>query len=85
MLRWLSVSDDFEDGDVSDWTNPKKGRWESWEVIFGMLIGSRDRKTDIISPFPGGSIYTVLTPVFLQSKGVKASVLAWYNDKKNLR
>jgi hypothetical protein len=75
-------SDDFEDGDVSDWTT-RKGSWERWEVIFGRLVGSSDGKTDIISPFPGGSIYTVETPVILRSKGVKASVLAWYNDKKN--
>ena len=81
-LALALFSDDFEDGDVSDWTT-KTGSWESWEVIFGRLVGSSDRKTDIISPFLGGSIYTVVTPVILQSKGVKASMLAWYADKNS--
>lgn len=72
--------DDFEDGDSNGWSFTKG----TWSVVAGDLTGSHTRKSDIISPDYGGCINcTVEAYVRVVSGLGRASLLAWYLDKKN--
>ncbi|HEY7161030.1 MAG TPA: hypothetical protein VH815_07200, partial [Acidobacteriota bacterium] len=70
--------DDFEDGDVSDWTNNS----DDWSVANGSLNGSTQKKSQIFAPFSGCSICEIEFDVQLNSIG-KVSLLGWWQNKSN--
>lgn len=75
----LIYFDDFEDGDVSDWS-PTKG---SWSVQNGKLSGTYRKKADIISPFAGCVVCTIEANLQIDTPEAQVSLLAWYLDKHN--
>lgn len=73
--------DDFEDGDVSDWTFVKG----TWSVVNGSLVGTHDRKATGLAPFQMSGFVSVET--LMQTTGgpgTRTSLLGWFFDKKNL-
>lgn len=73
--------DDFEDGDVSDWTFVKG----TWSVVGGSLVGTHDRKATGLAPFQMSGFESV--EVLMQTNGgpgTRTSLLGWFADKKNL-
>lgn len=73
--------DDFEDGDVSDWTFVKG----TWSVVNGSLVGTHDRKATGLAPFTMSGFESV--EVVMQTvggPGTRTSLLGWFGDKKNL-
>ncbi|HSE41841.1 MAG TPA: choice-of-anchor Q domain-containing protein, partial [Acidobacteriota bacterium] len=74
-------ADNFEDGDASDWA-PNKG---NWTVIAGDLTGTHNRKASNIAPFSGCGVgCSVGGYVRIDTPGGRASLLAFYQDKRNL-
>jgi hypothetical protein len=73
-------SDDFEDGSATDWLH-KKG---TWTVVNGDLIGIYNRKADNVAPFSGCSVCEIEGDMRVETVGARASLLAWYQDKRTL-
>lgn len=71
--------DDFEDGDASDWTHTSG----AWTVTAGELTGISRKKADNLAPFAGCSSCSIETTMNAGA-GAKASLLAWYMNKKTL-
>jgi photosystem II stability/assembly factor-like uncharacterized protein len=71
--------DDFNDDDAADWTVMNG----AWKVSGGILIGNSSRKGTILAPFSGCSVCTVEADMKIVTPGSRASLLAWYIDKKN--
>lgn len=75
----ILFSDDFEDGNADGWTWTKG----NWSVVSGSLVGTYDRKTDIIGPFTEGCITcTIEADLRVQTDRGRVSLLGWYQDKK---
>ncbi|HEY7159867.1 MAG TPA: choice-of-anchor Q domain-containing protein [Acidobacteriota bacterium] len=74
-------SDNFEDNDVSDWSFTKG----NWMASGGELKGTVQKKGDALSPdFGKCSECTMETDIRIDSAGARVSLLAWYEDKRNL-
>lgn len=73
--------DDFEDNDASDW-NFRRG---NWTVTTGNLTGNVNAKGDAVSPnFGACTTCTIEADVRIDTAGGRASLLGWYQDKRNL-
>jgi plastocyanin len=73
--------DDFEDGDVLDWTFVKG----TWTVVAGSLVGTHDRKATGLAPYQMSGFVSV--EALMQTNGgpgTRTSLLGWFFDKKNL-
>lgn len=73
--------DNFEDGDVSDWTFLKG----NWSVVGGALVGTHDRKATGTAPFQMSGFESV--EALMQTNGgagTRTSLIGWFADKKNL-
>lgn len=74
-------SDDFSDGNASDWTFTKG----TWTVTNETLTGTVDKKGDAVSPdFGSCSICTFQANLGIQTPGGRVSLIGWYFDKRNL-
>lgn len=74
-------SDDFEDGDASNWAFTKG----TWSVVSGDLQGVVTKKGDALTPdFGGCSVCSFEADIVMDSVSARASLLGWYMDKKNL-
>ncbi|HSP07934.1 MAG TPA: hypothetical protein VLR94_12215, partial [Acidobacteriota bacterium] len=73
--------DDFEDGISTGWTY-KKG---TWLEAGGELRGTTSRKSDdIATSFTAGCTTCTVEAYMRVEPGARASLLAWYVDKRNL-
>jgi plastocyanin len=73
--------DDFEDGDVSDWTFVKG----TWSVVSGSLVGTHDRKATGLAPFTMTGFESVEAVIQTAGgPGTRTSLIGWFGDKKNL-
>lgn len=73
-------TDEFNDGDLSNW-NFNKGQW--FESA-GDLVGMTDKKTDIFpSSFGGCGNCTVEAELMMQQPEGVISLIGWYQNKKN--
>jgi hypothetical protein len=73
--------DDFEDNDISDWTQVKP----SWTALSGKMEGITNKHGYIVSTdFGKCSTCVFETDVILENRNTRASLLAWHADKKNL-
>lgn len=73
--------DDFEDGDVMDWTFVKG----TWNVVTGALVGTHDRKATGLAPYQMSGFVSV--EALMRTAGgpaTRTSLLGWFVDKKNL-
>jgi hypothetical protein len=76
-----TFADDFQDGDISDWS-PSGG---TWSVTNGNLVGNSPRKGSIYSNvFSGCNICTLEADMEVQTAGAKVSVIGWHADKQNM-
>jgi glucose/arabinose dehydrogenase len=75
----LPFTDDFEDGDASDW-NTLNG---NWTVVAGNLEGSTTKKATNLAPFAGCSLCTIETDINVVTPGGIVYLLGWYINKAN--
>jgi glucose/arabinose dehydrogenase len=75
----LPYIDDFSDGDVSDWKTAKG----NWIVVNENLQGTA-KNGQITSPFSGCIVCIIDTDVQVVTPGGRASVLGWYQTKRDL-
>jgi hypothetical protein len=73
----LPYTDDFSDGDASDW-DVAKG---NWSVVNQNLQGEHTRKAEITSPFSGCGACTIDTDVQIVTPGGRVSLLGWFQGK----
>ncbi|MCI0486114.1 MAG: Ig-like domain-containing protein [Blastocatellia bacterium] len=72
--------DDFEDGDISDWSL----NGGSWRVLNGNLEGTSSKPGEALAPFEGCGVCTIETSLETGSrKKAKVSLLGWYRDAGN--
>lgn len=75
----LPFTDDFEDGDASNW-NVNTG---NWAVVSGNLEGSTTKKASIFAPLSGCSGCTIEADLRIVTPGGRVSLLGWYTSKSN--
>lgn len=75
----LPFTDDFEDGDISNW-NQKNG---NWGVNSGNLEGSTTKKASIFAPLSGCSNCTLEADLRVVTPGGRVSLLGWYTNKSS--
>jgi hypothetical protein len=76
-----TFTDDFQDGDISDWSQSGG----TWSVASGNLIGDSPKKGSIYSNvFTGCNICTLETDMEVQTANAKVSVIGWHADKQNM-
>ena len=71
-------SDDFSDGDVSDWQE-RKGRWQA----DGLTLSTTSQKADIMAPFPGCKECTLSAVLQVPSGKTRASLIGWWKDSNS--
>ncbi|PWT87873.1 MAG: hypothetical protein C5B54_11605, partial [Acidobacteria bacterium] len=76
ILNPILYSDDFSDGDASDWSH-SSGTWSAASLA---LVG--DGGIDI-SPFIGCAICSISADIKINTATGVITILGWYNDKKN--
>ncbi len=73
--------DDFEDGNVMDWTFVKG----NWSVVGGSLVGTHDRKATGLAPYQMSGFVSVEALIKTNGgPGTRTSLLGWFADKRNL-
>jgi glucose/arabinose dehydrogenase len=76
----LPFTDDFEDGDASDWTPNNNG---TWVVNTGNLEGTTNKKSTDLAPFGGCSSCTVEADLRIVTAGGRVSLIGWWINKAN--
>jgi plastocyanin len=73
--------DDFEDGNVMDWTFVKG----NWSVVGGSLVGTHDRKATGLAPYQMSGFVSVEALMKTNGgAGTRTSLIGWFADKRNL-
>ncbi|HSP05899.1 MAG TPA: hypothetical protein VLR94_01920, partial [Acidobacteriota bacterium] len=75
----LPFSDDFSDGDASDWRHTKG----TWTVVNQALQGSTNKKADNFAPFSGCSNCTIEADLQVDAANGRFSLLGWYRSKSD--
>jgi hypothetical protein len=69
-------SDDFEDGDASDWTVDSG----TWSVVDGELTNVPARKSRILAPNPPCALCTIEASMSSQTGGADLILLGWWRS-----
>ena len=73
----VPFTDDFVDGDASDWSFPKG----TWSVVNQALQGITNKKAEAFAPFAGCGLCTVEADLQIDTVGGRVSLLGWYRGK----
>lgn len=76
----VPFTDDFADGDASDWSTPKG----SWSVVNQALQGITNKKADALAPFTGCSLCTIEADLQIDTAGGRVSLLGWDRSKSDM-